>query len=98
MEINNNGRNIFNSSLNQESVSSLQMQYNNLSSGYHDFIKNVSKGDFANAPNRYIIEYNLIKGLIELCNNPELSDNLGDWILKQMEVSKKLAEFGLKIK
>ena len=97
MEINNNSKNIFSNSYSQQPLSSLQTQYKNLSTGYHDFVKNVSKGDFANAPNRYIIEYNLVKGLIELCSNPDLSDNLGDWLLKQMEISKKLAEFGLKI-
>ena len=97
MEINNGPEIFFNTAQDNLPKQGIHAQYNSLSAAYHEFVKNVSKGDFANAPNRYIIENKLIAGIIELCENPELSINAEKWLAKQLEVSKKLAEFGLKI-
>ena len=97
MEINNGPKEIFRTAQDNIPKQGIHAQYNSLSTAYHEFVKNVSKGDFANAPNRYIIEKGLIAGILELCEQPELSMHAQKWAARQAEVLKELAKFGLQI-
>ena len=95
MEISNNNAL---SKISKSETQNYQKQYANLIYGYNAFVENMNKSDFCNSPNRYITEHTLIRSIIKLCQEKGLEDNLGDWLLKQIEVTKKLKEFGIRLK
>lgn len=72
-------------------------KYENLKNAYKQFIEEINKSDFANAPTRFFVELQMIKDIINFAHE-ENKDNIEYWNAKKDSIVEKLKSFGVSIK
>ena len=72
-------------------------KYQNLKNAYNDYCRSSDKSDYTNTVNRFVVERNLVKQLIDLASEAGNDFDVLVWNKKFDDINAKLKEFGIEI-